>query len=304
MAKWEIPAGNYSGITSLGDGRYAVVCDKSIDGFYIFHIVQDHRSGQVRKIENQGYVTSGLSICRDAEGVAFNPLDSTLWISGEADQQILSYRLDGKLTGDELEIPASYGLKNIYPNYGYESLCYDVSRNMFWTMTENRTRMEGEAVGPNNLTSKTIRLQGYTTDGKQVVDYLYPLSVPLSDRLESQYAYGVSALHCVDKDRLWSLEREMNVRRKRLRSRTRINIYEVSLNGMSDGQELQKKKLLHFDTKMRLVRPKFANYEGMCEGMILPDGRRTFLLISDSQGQYGKRLCHLHDWIRVIVYEE
>ena len=34
-----VPAGNYSGITWLGDDRYAVVSDKSsTDGFFVFRI--------------------------------------------------------------------------------------------------------------------------------------------------------------------------------------------------------------------------------------------------------------------------
>ena len=57
----------------------------------------------------------------------------------------------------------------------------------------------------------------------------------------------------------------------------------------------------HSATRMRLVRPKLANYEGLCEGSRLADGRRTWLLVSDSQGGYGNRLCHLRDWIRVCV---
>ena len=37
-----IPAGNYSGITWLGDDRYAVVSDKSADdGFFVFRIGQE-----------------------------------------------------------------------------------------------------------------------------------------------------------------------------------------------------------------------------------------------------------------------
>ena len=31
MKRWGIPAGNYSGITNIGDGRYALVSDKHIE---------------------------------------------------------------------------------------------------------------------------------------------------------------------------------------------------------------------------------------------------------------------------------
>ena len=45
----------------------------------------------------------------------------------------------------------------------------------------------------------------------------------------------------------------------------------------------------------------FANYEGMCLGRPLPDGRQTLLLVNDSQGGYRKGPFRLKDYIKVIV---
>ena len=41
-----------------------------------------------------------------------------------------------------------------------------------------------------------------------------------------------------------------------------------------------------------------ANYEGMCLGPKLPDGRQVIILCADSQGRY---MGVLHDWFRTIV---
>jgi len=43
----------------------------------------------------------------------------------------------------------------------------------------------------------------------------------------------------------------------------------------------------------------FANYEGMCLGPKLQDGRQVLILISDSQNQqYGI----LRDWLKTIMF--
>ena len=41
-----------------------------------------------------------------------------------------------------------------------------------------------------------------------------------------------------------------------------------------------------------------ANYEGMCLGPKLPDGRQVIILCADSQDRY---MGVLHDWFRTIV---
>ena len=41
-----------------------------------------------------------------------------------------------------------------------------------------------------------------------------------------------------------------------------------------------------------------ANYEGMCLGPKLPDGRQVIILCADSQDRY---MGVLHDWFRISV---
>lgn len=109
LGRWNIPPGNYSGITPIGDGRYAVVSDKEAqDGFFVFRIRQDERTGQVTEVVNEGFrgTDSALKSGRDAEGVAFVPEDSLVWVSGEADQRIVAYRTDGAPAHRELAVPS------------------------------------------------------------------------------------------------------------------------------------------------------------------------------------------------------
>ena len=136
--------------------------------------------------------------------------------------------------------------------------------------------------------------------------------MPVSEAKGEQYAFGVVAIWPQEGGRLWVMEREFNVPERRLKARTLMKIYEVVPGSGTALPEkppsewlssyaLKKEPVAAFSTRMRLVRPNLANYEGLCEGSRLADGRRTWLLVSDSQGGYGNRLCHLRDWIRVCV---
>ena len=103
-----LPAGNYSSITALGNNRYAVVSDKSEeDGFFILHIEIDSIKGRITALKNEGFRSSDLPN-RDIEGICYRPSTNTVFISGEQDNEVYEYTLDGKRTGKRLEMPAFF----------------------------------------------------------------------------------------------------------------------------------------------------------------------------------------------------
>jgi hypothetical protein len=64
------------------------------------------------------------------------------------------------------------------------------------------------------------------------------------------------------------------------------------------GDLLQKQLLTEFRPVMNLTKHSFANYEGICLGPRLNDGRQVLLLVADSQNQYKG---FLKDWFMTIV---
>jgi len=91
LKKWDISPANYSGITSLADGLYAIVSDKEPEaGFYVWNIQINPTSGKLVSIQQQGWRGVPYNINRDAEGIAFCPERKSLFICGETDQRILS----------------------------------------------------------------------------------------------------------------------------------------------------------------------------------------------------------------------
>lgn len=294
LKKWHIPAANYSGITLLGNGHYALVSDKEKeDGFYEIRIQQDSLTGKVVDASLIAFHSNGLPP-RDAEDIAFCPQRGTLFISAEDDQRILEYDLQGQRTGHELQVPSCFALENIYPNYGFEALCYDASDNTFWATTENTLRTEGLPSTQTPAKSVLLRLQQFSGEGLPLAQYPYQTDIPLLKGKKEMAAHGVVALTSLGDGSLLVLEREMLVTRKKLGSYTLCKIYRWQPNG-------EKQLQAQWRTKLNLGRRNLANFEGMCLGIQLADGRQTLLLISDSQGGYGNRLYHLKDHIKCLV---
>ena len=263
----DMPAGNYSGITPIGDDRYAVVSDKTADGFYVFHISIDSVSGRIVSVGNEGFRPSGHD-SRDQEGIAWCPRTHTLFISGEADNQILEYDADGRRTGRRLQVPATFS--QLSGNYG-----------------ERPARSDS-----------LLRLTAFDDSGRVVAQYAYALD-GVKPKRRGTLVNGVSELCALGDGRLLVLERTLRVTPLKIGSYAETRLYVVSPT--ADAQPLAKSLLCSFRTRINLFRRNFANYEGLCVARRCADGTLVLLLIADSQNRYRGLL---RDWLRTIVVND
>lgn len=292
----EIPAGNYSGIAYLGDDRYAVVSDKSEHcGFFIFNIKIDSITGKIVSIANEGFRTDSTAN-RDQEGIAFFPKASTIFIAGEADNQVLEYDILGRATGRRLEMPDAFA--HATHNYGLESLTYNSTTHRFWTTSESTLPIDGEQSTATNGIANKLRLQSFGDSLYAREHYYYVMDKPTANRKAQHYAMGVSELLALDDGKLVVLEREFFVPKKKIGSFARCKLYEVSPTLAQHGDTLRKTLVADFTTRLNLASRSIANYEGMCLGKRLADGSQTLVMISDSQNQYRGVL---KDWFKVLV---
>lgn len=325
LAKWNIGSAQYSGIAPMGGNRYAVVSDKEPkDGFFIFRIDQNPANGEVTSVYIEGFKgnphphvdATGISL-RDCEGVAYLPSTGTVFISGEGDQQILEYNMEGVPTGRKLNVPNIFALPNIVHNYGFEALTYNEQTHRFWTTTESTLPADGQAAGPLHTdVLNVLRLQAFTEDLQPVAQYAYRMDKGRTDDFGKTYVYGVPEMTALPDGRLLILEREANITAGGLSSECRCKLYIVnpnegwqidsstSMQHLDPNKFLIKKLLASWKTEVQPMRLNFANYEAMCLGRTLNDGRRTLLLLNDSQGGYRKGPFHLKDYIKVIVLGE
>lgn len=318
MAAWSIPAGNYSGIAWLGNNRYAIISDKQQkDGWQEVTIDIDSTTGDIKKMHYiaQHFPSGTAGSARDAEGIALFPSSNTLFVSAESDQRIIELDMEGRTTGRQLSVPAEMGTASIYGNYGFESLTYSPTTHRFYTTTENTLRTDGTASGYSNLSPAPLRIISFTDDMQPDAQYAYITDAPTVSATPRLYAFGVPALTALADGSLLVMEREFYVANSYLGSYVTNKIYRTqplratsisfhdNINTLPDTIPLQKTLLTQFTTYLTLGRMNIANYEGMCLGPTLDDGRQTLLLISDSQDNYGNFLYHLKDYIRIIVLD-
>jgi len=267
-----VAAGNYSGLCHVGNGLYAVVDDKSpTDGFYLWEIEMDS-TGHLVRLRDHGFRTSDQPN-RDGEGICYLPQRGALLISGEADNCIKEYRMDGSLTGRK-----SVPLTDCKRNSGLESLCWDEDAQCVWAMEENN----GQGA---------CRLLQYDSLLNLNHTYIYKVYPPEATTHAQWYAHGVSEILSAGKGRLLVMEREAFVPKKKIGAWTKTKLC------LFDTHTQEKQLLWEHRTRLNATARSWANYEGLCWGETETDGTRLLLLLSDSQNRYKGVL---HDWIKVL----
>lgn len=280
-----IPAGNYSGIAWMGGDRYAVVNDKAKgSGYHLFIIDIDPVTGKIRKAKEKGFYSCGIAN-RDEEGIAFFAPDSTLFITGESDNEVLEYALNGKLTGRKLQMPDIF--KKAKGNKGLEALTYQSHTGLFYIISEKP--LKGDSLS---------RIQCFGNDLKPAGQWYYKMNKSSTKTGGGKSTKGVPALAALPDGRLLVMEREVFRPKNNIGSWVKNRIFVVTPSKETKGQLLEKHLLVSFETKFNLTARSFANYEGMCLGPRLADGRQVLVLVCDSQNQYKG---YLKDWLKTIV---
>lgn len=291
-----VSAGNYSGITWLGASRYAIANDKSpTAGFYLMTIETDSITGELLTVREDTFLTSGLPN-RDEEGICYVPESQTVFVSGEADQEIIEYNLQGQLTGRKLNIPEVF--KTSYRNGGFEALTYQSKTHRFWTTSEFTLKADGEKPTIERKIKNRLRLQSFGDDLQPKEQYWYESDSTIIKKHKGRSIVGVSGLAALDDGRIVVLEREMYFPKKQIGSFALVRLYVVNPTLHKPGEILSKTLLTEFRTKVNLTRRSFANYEGICVGPKLADGRQLLILVCDSQNQYRGVL---KDWFKTVI---
>ncbi len=291
-----VSAGNYSGITWLGASRYAIANDKSpTAGFYLMTIETDSITGELLTVREDTFLTSGLPN-RDEEGICYVPESQTVFVSGEADQEIIEYNLQGQLTGRKLNTPEVF--KTAYKNGGFEALTYQPKTHCFWTTSEFTLKADGEKPTIERKIKNRLRLQSFGDDLQPKEQYWYESDSTIIKKQKGRSIVGVSGLAALDDGRIVVLEREMYFPKKQIGSFALVRLYVVNPSLHKPGEILSKTLLTEFRTKVNFTRRSFANYEGICIGPKLADGRQLLILVCDSQNQYRGVL---KDWFKTVI---
>ena len=258
-------------------------------------IETDSITGELLTVREDTFLTSGLPN-RDEEGICYMPESQTVFVSGEADQEIIEYNLQGQLTGRKLNIPEVF--KTSYKNGGFEALTYQSKTHRFWTTSEFTLKADGEKPTIERKIKNRLRLQSFGDDLQPKEQYWYESDSTIIKKHKGRSIVGVSGLAALDDGRIVVLEREMYFPKKQIGSFALVRLYVVNPTLHKPGEILSKTLLTEFRTKVNLTRRSFANYEGICIGPKLADGRQVLILVCDSQNQYRGVL---KDWFKTVI---
>lgn len=293
-----VSAGNYSGITWMGGSQYAVANDKSpTTGFYKMSIITDSITGELLSVRLDTFLTCGQPT-RDEEGICYMPQNQTIFVSGERDQEILEFNLQGQLTGRKLNIPEVF--KTAYSNRGFEALTYQQKTHRFWTTSESTLQADGDKPTIDKKIKNRLRLQSFGDDLQPKEQYWYVTDSAIVKKRKGTSIIGVGGLAALEDGRIIVLEREMYFPKKQIGSYCLVKLYIVDPGKHQPGEQLNKTLLTTFRTRFNLTRRNFANYEGICVGPKLADGRQLLILICDSQNQYKGVM---KDWFKTVILE-
>ncbi len=228
----------------------------------------------------------------DPEGIALTN-QQTFWISNEQiPPWIKEFSLEGKhiktLPIPEKYIPDAQNTKGVRDNLSLESLTITPDNQWLFTATENALIQDGSPATLNQGSPSRL-LQYNLLTGKPEKEFLY-VTEPVADAPkppESLHTNGLVELLAIDETDLLSLERSYSHG-----VGNTILLFEVSLANASNIQTINslsavdisqirpaEKRLL---LDLRSLNIPLDNIEAMTFGPILPDGRRSLILISDN----------------------
>ncbi len=338
LKQWNIPPGNYSGITPLGNGHYAVVSDKAPRlGYFEWKIEQDSLTGQVKQVTSLGFrplqspATGGLAN-HDAEDLIFDAQHKLLWIANEGNQTLTAYDTATKQRVGALDIPPYLSSDSVFTNLGFEALAYDVITRQWCSTSESPLRVDAharpEGLSPTAPLDLRLTFWGSTFSAQRILPYR--MAAPQLSRQARYYLHGVPALCFLPNGALLVMERELSVPRAYIGAKCHLRLRCIPADAMQLAERLGSRlisssvtdslvfspSLLHalapqtqvmdvaqWRTHLDVFRRSFANYEGMCLGRRLADGRQTILCVSDAQDGAGRCGVHLRDFLRVVVLD-
>lgn len=311
--------GEYSGITSLPDGRYAMV-HNGAKGGGIYFADLSFSGGRVTsaRIEAAPGTTEATNV-RDPEGITYMPSSNTIWVSGEKDQKILEYDLQGYPTGRSMAVPSDFLPFELSTGNGFEALSYASATDLMWTVTEEPLKRDVDWY-PAGEGRRMLRLLAF--DGQSlapVMERFYAMDVPLHQPLSGDtYVHGVSDLLALDDGTVLIMEREVYVPSYNASDTSsmlsmlsaaisRVKLYLID-PGSSREALLSKVLVGSFYTRfpgplslLMGADPQLANFEGMCLGPMV-DGHPTVLLVNDSEKGKGNSYARLQDYVRVMLF--
>jgi hypothetical protein len=297
-----VPIAGLSGITWLGDDRYAAIMDNS-DRLLLFQLDLGS-DGNPRAVFNVRVVVLGRHL--DYEDIAGCPPRLAARVAARArdrgepapahclvvcEETTPAIRVidigSGKLLG---QVPIPHNLTKPRPNRGLEALTADPDGSHLWTANEEAMPADGPL--PTDGTGTVVRLTRIgipSADGprrSQTAQFTYAVDAPHSfiRAMGGESFSGVVALVALGDERLLVLERSAGHGLPPFESR----IFAVDVTGATDVSAIKADLADRIElpvAKTLLWKDSLGcNLEGLCLGPSLAAGARALVGVADNGG--------------------
>ena len=270
-----------SGVARIGGNRYFCVDDRG-GMLHEIEIVLNEADEDGTCTTKRGVRLEGRV---DLEGCAYDPLDGRVWVSDEKDTSIRQFDPESGRETAQVEIPEVFK-KNVRHNRSFEGL--SISPDGFRMYVANEDTLSCDGAPADETAGGVVRIQEFVRTGRgahwhPTRQFRYRTEPIEGTKFRGTAISGVAGLCALGDGTLMVLEREMSQKNPLFPS-FRGRIYEIDLD--TDAIEPQKRLLWDEDTM-------FANYEGICLGPVLKDGRHTLILVSDGGGEAEEKVLVL-----------
>jgi hypothetical protein len=289
-----------SGVTWLGDDRYAAVLDNS-DRLLLFRLALA-ADGSPQGTSDLEVVT--LAAPHDYEDIAVCPPrlaariadrrrsrgdsvpERCLLVCEEDTPAIRAIDLDrGDLLGI-VPIPEIFSTRR--PNRGLEALASDPDGRFIWTATEEAVPADGPAAGDGRGT--VVRIARIAVPGGDTGDtdaqFAYPVEPPhrFARVFAGEPLAGLVAVVALGEGRLLALERSAAPGLPPFTSRIAVIDTSGAVDVADQPGGLAARPELRLDKQMLWEDALGCNLEGLCLGPPLPGGRRVLVGVADNGG--------------------
>ena len=243
-----------SAVTRVSGGVYYCVDDK--DGL-LHEVAIGIGAEEVSFKTNRAVRLEGRA---DLEGCAYDPLTRNVWVSDERDTSVRAFDPSTGRQVAALALPEVYR-KNVRRNRSLEALTISPDGLRLYVANEENLKCDATNV---------VRIQEFSRKGaddafRPTRQFFYEVDPiggkPFGKRARS----GVSAFAAMPDGSLLVLEREFSTK---ILPSFRVRIYRIVPG--RPGKSLVWE-----------YPSTFSNYEGMCLGPKLPNGRQSLVLVSD-----------------------
>jgi len=231
----------------------------------------------------------------DAEGIAFDPLRKTVWVSDETGPKISEHDIATGRRLSDVEIPPH--LRRCRGNLATEALAISPDGLSMWTANEETLEQDGPVASSSAGALVRIflfRRADANSPWTACGEWAYATDAMKGKTFRGYHRSGIAGLAVDDDGVLHALEIEFS---RKLLPGFRTRIYSLDFAGAEDVSATEslvgRSPARVGKTRVYESHQTTEMYEDMAFGPLLPDGGRLVVLVADGDDNLAKSIRYL-----------